>query len=59
MFVIIRPHSNSNPTSMYRVCDIGDWMNNYNGATPSYAFTPYKTYKEAAEARDEANKSLS
>lgn len=58
MFVVIMPHSKSNPTSMYRVCDSEDWMKFHNSAASSYSFTQHETYVDAEQARDEANKAL-
>lgn len=57
MFVIIHPHSNTNPTDKYRVLDSGDWAKFINGATTSYGYTTWDTYPEALAARDKANQS--
>lgn len=55
-FVIQQPHSQTNPTNKYRVCDSRDWAAFINGATTSYAFTQFNTYEQAQRARDEANR---
>jgi hypothetical protein len=57
-FVVQHPHSRTNPTDKYRVCDSGDWTAFVNGATTSYAFTPFDTYEQAQKARNEANREL-
>ena len=60
MFVILQPHSNSNPTDKYRVVDGIAWTSFVNGAQNNgYTIAgEHKTYDDAEVQRDELNKGL-
>jgi hypothetical protein len=53
--IVIQPHSLSNPTDKFRVTFYQDWLNYFNGATTSYAFTTCDTYEEAKTIREKLN----
>lgn len=57
-FVILQPHSNSNPTDKYRVVHTYDLNRFLNGATMSYGFTAFDAYENAKVARDLGNAGL-
>lgn len=60
MFIILQPHSNTNPTSHYRVVDSVAWQRFVNGAQASgYAIAgEHGTYEDAEVQRDELNAEL-
>ena len=56
MFVILRPHSNINPSDNYRVVDSGDWARYVNGSSNSIAFAgKFDNYDDALTLCDEMN----
>lgn len=57
MFIILQPHSNTNPSNKYRVVDAYAWQRFVNGAqTSGYAVAGSHADYQAAEAqRDELN----
>lgn len=57
-YVVQQPYSNTNDTDKFRVVDAHDLTRYMNGATKSYAFVPFDSYKQAAKYRDELNKQL-
>lgn len=60
MFVILQPHSNTNPTDKYRVVDGVAWARYVNGAQDrGYTVAgEHKTYEDAEAQRDELNTGL-
>lgn len=59
-YVILQPHSNTNPSAQYRVVDSDKWVEHVNGKRQSYPVAKScKDYQEAKEARDELNQFIS
>lgn len=55
-YIIIRPHSNTNPTSRYRVADFAAWVKFVDGDTSSYPVEScHETNEEAQAAADKLN----
>lgn len=55
MYVVLQPHSNTNPSEKHRVAWDQDWQKFANGAASSYAFTDFSSYVEAKSAADGLN----
>lgn len=56
MFVILQPHSNTNPSDNYRVVDSSDWARYVNGASNSIALAgQFNNYDDALALRDDLN----
>jgi hypothetical protein len=56
MFVILQPHSNTNPSDNYRVVDDVDWARYADGASNNLAFAgQFDDYDDAVTLRDEMN----
>lgn len=60
MFVILQPHSNTNPTDKYRVVDGVAWASFVNDAQRNgYTIAgEHGTYEDAEAQRDELNAGL-
>ena len=53
--IVMRPHSQTNPSDKFRVTHYQDWIHFINGATTSYGYVAFDTYEEAEKARDTIN----
>lgn len=58
MYVILRPHSNTNPTNAYRVMHSRDWVQLMDRAVGDFRYWHGLTYGEAVLIRDELNAEL-
>lgn len=54
MYVVLRPYSNTNPTSRYRVVESGAWQKYVNGEASSYPVE--SDHGEMGEAREVVDK---
>jgi hypothetical protein len=56
MYIILDPHSNTNPSGDYRVVYNADWMAYINGKAHSYPISAAcRDYAEAERTRNELN----
>jgi hypothetical protein len=55
MYVILQPHSNTNPSENHRVVWNTDWQNFVNGAASSYAFTDFPSHADAQKVVNDLN----
>jgi len=55
MYVVLQPHSNTNPSGNHRVVWDQDWQKFVNGAASSYAFTDFPSHTDARKNADDLN----
>ena len=55
-YVVLQPHSNTNPSDYYRVSDSADWARFVNGEAAHVNYIgQFKDYADAGKCRDEFN----
>ena len=55
-YVVLQPHSRTNPTDRYRVVNYGEWLQYVNGAIPMLPVAgSFSTMAEAVDRRDALN----
>lgn len=54
-YVVQRPNSATNRTSLFRVAEVDSWMDYVNGDSFTYEYTSYPTYEAARHACDALN----
>lgn len=57
-YVVLQPHSNTNPSGNHRVVWDEDWTQYVNGAKATYAYQDFQSFPKAKETADQLNASL-
>jgi hypothetical protein len=58
IFVVQHPHSDTNDSNKYRVCEIQNWLEFVNRYSESYDFTTHDSYEAAKRCRDFLNRKV-